>query len=127
MKKRINVKPQAINAEENPKYMKLKDLIDNLDDDLVIDEVSDQLIKCPITGKPIQKAFKNKCGHSYEYDAIVNYCKGRNITKRYCREVDVKLMLIQIFITTIFNTFFFRCPYAGCANTVSMQYLNSIK
>ena len=45
--------------------------------------MQNQVIKCPITSLPIQNPFKHKCGHSYEMDAILNYCKARNVLKRY--------------------------------------------
>jgi hypothetical protein len=51
-------------------------------DDLVMDPIQNQVLKCPITSKVIEVAFKNKCGHSYERSAILEYCSGRNRVRK---------------------------------------------
>lgn len=73
-------------TQEHHKYTKLIELLEKYqneggtgDDDLLMDEPSgNQVIKCPITSKPIQIACKNtNCDHVYEREAILAYIKGQ--------------------------------------------------
>ena len=45
-------------------------------DDIVMDTPTTQVIKCPITGKPIEDGVKNTtCDHMYDRSAILHYLK----------------------------------------------------
>lgn len=85
LKNLLNFKyvPQEI---DHPKYLELEEIIENAKngiesngEDLVMESApSNQVIKCPITGKPIQDLVKNAlCDHSYEREAIMAYLKSR--------------------------------------------------
>jgi SUMO ligase MMS21 Smc5/6 complex component len=73
--------------QRHSKYAALEELIENakngVTNDLVMDDQPQhQVSKCPITQKPINKPFKNECGHVYEHEAIVQFTKGKSGIKR---------------------------------------------
>ena len=58
-------------------FVLVKDVF-SVEEDLVLetDTGLTQVIRCPITQKEIEEEWKNpKCGHVYEKNAIIGYCR----------------------------------------------------